>query len=215
MNIVGHVAVAVRERDVPPVEFLVGAVLPDVAAMHRTKVRDATGALADGVAFHHACDAAFHDLDWFRDRMYELRGLLVDDLPRGAARACAHAGVELLLDGVLMDDADVDAAVTDVFGRLAAPEPAMIDAAPDADRAAWRTHLERVGTHLQPQRYRDPAWVATRLHAITARRPLLAFDEEGVEVVAAALARVQPTIRSSGDDVVRRVQARVLSRAQP
>ena len=67
MNLVGHVAVALEPDAAPPsTDFLIGCMLPDLAAIARVRVARPTGALGEGVAFHHACDAVFHESEWFR-----------------------------------------------------------------------------------------------------------------------------------------------------
>ena len=61
MNLVGHVAVALEPDSAPPsTEFLVGCMLPDLAAIARVRIARPEGELGRGVEFHHACDAVFH-----------------------------------------------------------------------------------------------------------------------------------------------------------
>ena len=96
MNLVGHVAVALEPDSAPPsTEFLVGCMLPDLAAIARVRIARPEGELGRGVEFHHACDAVFHDLEWFHSANRSLRDALVDaGVDSGPARACSHAGVE-------------------------------------------------------------------------------------------------------------------------
>lgn len=64
-----------------------------------------TPELARGIGLHHATDAAFHGIPEFVRLVAEARTVLTaSGLGRGAARAAAHIGVELLLDEVLVDD---------------------------------------------------------------------------------------------------------------
>ena len=73
------------------------------AAVGSTRSRDA--AIAAGVALHHATDGAFHELPAVTGLMRELDDrLAAAGCARGPRRAVAHIGVELLLDGVLVDD---------------------------------------------------------------------------------------------------------------
>ena len=203
----GHIATGLRIGDDPVTpEFLVGTALPDLAAMARTRLGAADGALGDGIAIHHATDQAFHRDAWFLDFERELRALLREDgLPDGAARACAHVGPELLLDGALLDDPAVANGVRTVFGEIAAPDDDTVDLAPDGQQDQWRAHLVGVATRLDPFTYRDAAVVAQRLHTITSRRPRLAFDADLVGAIRARMVSVQPRIVSSATDVLDRV----------
>ena len=73
MNLIGHVAVALDADAAPPsTEFLVGCMLPDLAAIARVRLARPEGALGDGVSFHHASDAVFHESEWFRATNREL-----------------------------------------------------------------------------------------------------------------------------------------------
>ena len=88
MNLVGHVAVAVEHAPDATAPYLAGAMLPDLAAMARVRLAPAGGDLGDGVAVHHAADAAFHASRWFNDRSQALRDALLEaGVDRGAARA--------------------------------------------------------------------------------------------------------------------------------
>ena len=186
--------------------FLVGTALPDFAAMGRTRLGAAEGSLGGGIALHHATDHAFHAEAWFLDLDRELRQLLrADGLPDGAAPACAHVGPELLLDGALLDDPSIASAVRTVYSQIAAPDDDVVDLAPDGEHDRWRAHLVGVATRLDPFTYGDAAIVAQRLHAITSRRPRLAFDEELVGAVSARMLAVQPRITASATDVLDQV----------
>lgn len=83
--------------------------LPDLAGMAGITL-SALGEhpeLALGVEFHLRTDAAFHQTEMFvghnRRALQALRDLGVR---RGPARACAHMGVELLIDAQLVTDPD-------------------------------------------------------------------------------------------------------------
>ncbi|MEX1007256.1 MAG: hypothetical protein WD271_05365 [Acidimicrobiia bacterium] len=211
MNFVGHIAAGLRARassDDPA--FLVGTALPDFAAMGRTRLGPAEGALGGGIALHHATDQVFHSERWFLELEAELRSCLLDDgLPDGAARACAHVGPELLLDGALLDDPTIARGVTTVYRNIASPDDDVVRLAPADERDRWRTHLEGVATRLDPFSYRDAVIVARRLHAITSRRPRLAFDDSLVDTVAVRMTAVQPRVASSSTQVLDRVAGAV------
>ena len=159
---------------------------------------------------HHDTDAVFHRQGWFLD----LEHHLLDDLtaagvPRGGALACAHVGVELLLDGELLRVQETADAVLDVYGSLASPPEVALDVVEPAQRERWAEHLAGIALRLDPFLYRDPSSVAQRLHRITSSRPRLAFEPEHVPTVAALLAAVQPQIASSAPDILARVAAAV------
>jgi hypothetical protein len=211
MNFVAHIATGLRAAgygDDPA--FLVGAALPDFASMRRTRLGPAEGALGAGIALHHATDHAFHADGWFLDVERQLRERFRDDgLPDGAARACAHVGPELLLDGALLGDPSIASGVNIVYERIAAPDDDVVHLVPAPERERWRAHLAGVATRLDPFSYGDPVIVAQRLHLITSRRPRLAFDDALVVAVSARLRAVQPHIAASAYDVLDRVSRAV------
>lgn len=211
MNFVGHIATGLRAAsDGDDPAFLVGTALPDFASMSRTRLGPAVGPLGGGIALHHATDHAFHAEGWFLDLERDLRERFRDDgLPDGAARACAHVGPELLLDGALLGDPSIASGVTTVYERIAEPDDDIVDLVPIHDRDRWRAHLVGVATGLDPFTYGDPASVAQRLHAITSRRPRLAFDDTLVGAVSARMTAVQPHIASSAPGVLDRVSGAV------
>jgi len=205
VNFVGHIAVGLASGEARPA-FLVGTALPDFASMARTRLGRAHGALGDGIATHHAADHAFHGQPWFLELERELRASLSQaGLPDGAARACAHVGPELLLDGALVDDPDVARAVGSVYDELADPSAVVVDLVAPDERVRWRDHLVGVTRRLDPLRYRDADVVAQRLHAVASRRPRLAFDDDLVDTVAVEMRRVQPHVSASARDVVTNV----------
>jgi hypothetical protein len=216
VNFVGHIATGVVvDGSRADTTFLLGTALPDFAAMARLKL-DRTGPLGSGgplgigMQLHHDTDAVFHRQGWFLDLEHQL----LDDLtaagvPRGGALACAHVGVELLLDGELLRVQETADAVLDVYGSLAAPPEVAMDAVDPSQRVRWGEHLTGIALRLDPFLYGDPTSVAQRLHRITSSRPRLAFEPEHVPTVAAFLAAVQPQIASSAPDVLARVAAAV------
>jgi hypothetical protein len=207
VNFVGHIATGLRAGgDGSDPTFLVGTALPDFASMRRTRLGPAVGQLGGGIALHHATDHAFHAEGWFLDLERDLReGFRHDGLPDGAARACAHVGPELLLDGALLADPSIARGVSTVYEGISAPSDEVVDLVPDHERADWRTHLVGVATRLDPFTYGDPAIVAGRLHMITFRRPRLAFDGALVDAVSARMTAVQPHVVASAREVLDRV----------
>jgi hypothetical protein len=212
VNLVGHVAVALDPDAAPPsTDFLVGCMLPDLAAIARVRVARPEGALGDGVAFHHACDAVFHESEWFRTSNRALRDVLVDaGIDSGPARACSHAGVEMLLDGRLVTDATVDTHARVVLQAVRSGAPALGNLAPVDARDVWIERLQMIGGSLEPSRYQDARFVAERLHRMTNGRRRIELPAAQVDAVEAALRDFQPGIAEAAPDVVASVRRTVL-----
>ncbi len=217
MNLVGHVAVALEPDAAPPsTDFLIGCMLPDLAAIARVRVARPTGALGDGVAFHHACDAVFHESEWFRSANRELRDALVDaGVESGPARACSHAGVEMLLDGRLVADPTVDTYARVVLEAVRADAPQLAALAPAEAREVWVERLQMIGGSLDPARYQDARFVAERLHRMTSGRRRIELGADQVDTVTATLREFQPAISDAAPDVVALVKREVPSPRRP
>jgi hypothetical protein len=212
VNFVGHIAAALEtghEHD--RVRYLVGAALPDFAAMARIRLGPASdAALASGVALHHAADTVFHADSWFLDLERELREeLSLEGLPAGAARACAHVGPELLLDGVVIEQLEVRLAVGEVYEQLAQPPREIVEIVAGGERVRWRSELTAITARLDPAGYRNANVVARRLHAITSRRSRLSFDGSLIAVVAHRMRAIRPYVEATAAGVVERVAARI------
>jgi hypothetical protein len=215
LNFVGHIAIGVAvDGPRADTEFLLGTALPDFAAMARLRLDRTTtigsGSLRAGMQLHHDTDAIFHRQGWFLD----FEHALLDDLsaagvPRGGALACAHVGVELLLDGELIRAQETAAAVVDVYLSMATPPAVALDVVDGTQRERWAEHLAGIAARLDPFLYRDPTSVAQRLHRITSSRPRLAFEPEQIATIATLLADVQPRIAASAPDVLAQVAAAI------
>jgi hypothetical protein len=211
MNLVGHVAVALEPDALPPsTDFLGGCMLPDLAAIARVRVARPEGELGEGVAFHHACDAVFHESEWFRDANRTLRDALVDaGVESGPARACSHAGVEMLLDGRLVADETVDVSARVVLDAVTTGAPRLGVLAPDDLRAVWVERLQVIGSSLDPSRYREPRFVAERLQRMTSGRRRIELPMEQVDDVTDALREFQPGIAAAAPAVVAEIRQSV------
>ena len=103
MNFYSHAVVASWVSPEP--SFVLGSMLPDLCRMAGEKPLKVGGLVGHGIDCHEHADAIFHGHQDFRqlcsagfERLQEL------GLSRGSARASAHIGVELLIDGWLYDD---------------------------------------------------------------------------------------------------------------
>lgn len=195
--------VAAAIRDQPPVRL--GAALPDVATMggFRLVPRAGSGPVAEGIELHHRTDALFHSHRWFLSRQREIVDmLLAAGVARGAARASAHVGVELLLDGELFGGEagpTRHAVVNDAFQHARQPE-AMAPLVRQQDRGAWLDHLARFHRWRPPTDFADPAAVARRLVTVLSGRPRLALHRWDVPAVEAALSHAQPAIVATAEE---------------
>jgi hypothetical protein len=209
MNLVGHVAVAVDPDSPPPsTDFLVGCMLPDLAAIARVRLARPDGELGRGVEFHHACDAAFHELQWFRTTNGAVRDALIDaGVDPGPARACSHAGVEMLLDGRLVADDELEAHARAVLDAITVGASTLGALASADVRDAWVERLQMIGSSLDPTRYHDARFVAERLHRMTAGRRRIELRAEHVDAVTHTLREFQPAVGAVAPTVVADVRA--------
>lgn len=211
MNFFGHAVVASWKNPAP--EFVLGAMLPDLANMLGTRTPGQPHpALVEGVAFHHRTDHVFHETAVFRElssgALAELRALGVG---RGSARAIAHVGVEILLDAVLAEDR---AAWTAYLGALELGARADFAASvgfaepPAAARFAElnRFLLERG----RSPRDVSPELVGQRLQRALAARPRLAIDDHARQKVELWAARGRPAVAAKAPALMRELAAGLL-----
>jgi acyl carrier protein phosphodiesterase len=184
MNFFGHACVAIARTDSP--RFVLGTMLPDLASMASLRlgeIRDSE--LAAGVALHHHTDRLFHGAPAFRGLCESaLHDLESAGVARGSARAVGHVGSELLLDGVL--SVDQHARATYVRALAVALRDRVeqdVGFEGDANPGRLRRLLERLWEAPLPERYRDVAFVHTRLESLLAQRPRLSLcPADGVPV---------------------------------
>ena len=185
MNFLAHAVLAADER--PDPLFVFGSMVPDFAHMAGLRHRGSRlTAVGDGVDYHHACDAIFHELPRFLDALArERRALRELGLPTGPARAVSHIGVELMIDGGL---ARRESAVE--LYRRAISDPRVeagdaVDWSVDPRRSEdlgvgerWSRAYARLRHGRLPVAYGDPEFVAARIAGVLAPRPRLAVPEE-------------------------------------
>src|SRR5262249_33653077 len=146
--------------------------------------------LAAGIDLHHATDATFHRLPVVVGLMRDLDTLLAErGCARGPRRAVAHIGVELLLDGVLVDDPAYRTAYT----RALEPDARIEWREPD-DPVRFDMLMTRLRTHGVPDDLRDPAKITLRLGRMLGHRPLLAPSPADLRAIGDALAVYKPRV---------------------
>jgi hypothetical protein len=165
--------------------------------------------VADGIALHHATDAAFHRLPAVTGLMRELDERLErGGCARGPRRAVSHIGVELLLDGVLIDDPGYRAAY---LGGLA-HEPALRWRDPDGAARFAALH-GRLRAHGVPDDLRLPEAIAVRIQRVLAHRPLLAPSPGEHGAIRDALVAFQPRVAVAAETIVRALRAALAAAA--
>ncbi|MBX7194398.1 MAG: hypothetical protein K1X94_20250 [Sandaracinaceae bacterium] len=179
MNFFAHLVVARRvERDPA---FLLGAMLPDFATMSGARLAaTAHPVLGAGIAEHHRTDDAFHATPTFIALASDM-GTRLDaaGLPWGAARAIAHVGTELFLDGELTEDEPSAGDYVRAIASAAHDEIASaIRFREEEGHARFRRMHARLATHGPPHRYREPEFVQEVLVRILAGRPRLSVPDE-------------------------------------
>jgi hypothetical protein len=210
VNYFGHAAVASWSAPAEPGAVL-GAMLPDFCGMCGARIAVADEVtVAGGIALHHETDAAFHQLPAVTGLMRELdEALGRAGCARGPRRAVSHIGVELLLDGVLIDEPGYRAA----YLAGLAHQPALRWQEPEGS-ARFAALLDRLRDRGVPDDLRQPEAVAARVHRVLANRPLLAPSSGELGAIRDALAAFQPRIAVAAETIVRALRA-ALARELP
>lgn len=184
MNFFGHAAVACWRSTEPA--FVLGAMLPDFAAMVGARPPGvADVAVAEGVAFHHRTDDAFHDARTFRQLMNEsMLDLVGAGLERGRARAVAHVGVEILLDGVLADSREARNAYRAALTHASSVRTTL-EWRSASEAAAYASLLTAMLGRGISRQHTTPPVVARRIEHALSSRPRLAIEPSSVPLVEA------------------------------
>ncbi|HBP23029.1 MAG TPA: hypothetical protein DEA08_35305, partial [Planctomycetes bacterium] len=177
MNFFAHAVLALRRREDPA--WVLGSMAPDFASMAGLRLArgegEPAGALGEGIAFHHRSDDAFHGAPRFLELMKSARvDLRERGVGLGAALAISHVGVELLLDGWLVEQGGVPEPYREAVASAEARAEALsFQGDEEAARRQWRSACARLAQAPLPEGYTDPRFVAERLVRILARRPRL------------------------------------------
>ncbi len=212
MNYFGHAAVASWEtRGDELGRVALGAMLPDFSVMSGARITSGGDPQIDrGVALHHATDAVFHTAPAVTGLFRETEARLVArGCRRGPTRAAAHVGVELLLDGVLIDDAGHRAA----YLAALATDPAPVTWREDGDDARFATLFARLRAYGVPDDLRRPRAAAERIFRMLAGRKLLAPDAGERAAIADVLEEIAPRVAVAAETVIRQVEASLALRA--
>lgn len=169
-----------------------GSALPDLASIAGCRLvnEPKNRWLRQGIELHHSTDSAFHNHEWFLARQGDLLDRLQGrGLERGPARACAHVGIELLIDGYLLRTrSGLTEKTRSGFGTIPAIIAVLSDLPVEERKTRWVAFLHRSDSWPQPHAddYRPQA-VAERLHRILEPRRRLRFATTQIDVVAEVL----------------------------
>jgi hypothetical protein len=206
VNFFAHAKLALWRSSDP--RFVLGAMLPDLSGMLGLRLRHVDHPeLSAGVAYHHATDAAFHAAPIFVSWCSEgVASLSAAGVSRGTARAVAHVGSELLLDGVLSADSVALRAYHSAL-EVGARER-LVDhlELSDEDSDALHDGLIRLRGAPIPEGYREPAFVLARLRSILARRPRLAMQDSDVVRVQRFVSDLHPRVATLSTELLDQVR---------
>lgn len=207
VNFFGHATVASWRSSDP--SFVLGAMLPDFAAMIRARVPVVAGApLERGVAFHHETDDVFHDTVAFREltarAFIELTSAGVG---RGAARAAAHVGIEILLDGVLADEREARHAYRHALEH--APT-CTLEWQSQGEHAAYTALIEGMRARGVSRSHCAPEVVAFRVERALAGRPRLALEAGEAKRIERWAERARHAVRDGAPSIVAELRALAL-----
>lgn len=179
--------------------------LPDFATMSGTRLAAPTDAgIARGIDLHHATDAAFHHLPSVLALMRELdERLAAGGCARGPRRAVAHIGVELLLDGVLVDEP----VYRDAYASALEHDTSGIRFREDDDPPRFTALHTRLRSYGVPDDLRKPDSIVHRLQRMLAHRPLLAPSAADLSAIRTALDDYKPRVDVAADTVIRALRA--------
>ena len=173
---------------------------------------EARGSFGEGVAFHHATDEAFHGAPTFLALMKEARiDLQARAVGAGASLGISHVGVELLLDGCLVERRGVPELYRSALesAEVHADELRFRGDDEPAARARWREVCERLQGAPVPESYADPEFVAARLIGILARRPRLSVAPGREREVHAWASSYRPRVAEFVETLLAEVEERL------
>lgn len=202
VNYFGHAAVASWRQGRGGLPL--GAMLPDFCTMSGARVTGSDDEeVASGITLHHATDSAFHSAPVVLGLMRELDERLErSGCAKGPRRAVAHIGVELLLDGVLVDNDDYRDAYI-----LGIEYDAPISWRNEGDGARFSALIERLRKFGVPDDLKKPEAIVYRLSRMLANRPLLAPSSSDLSVITVALIEHKPRVQVAAETVLRMVRA--------
>ena len=202
MNFFAHSVVAAWVD--PNAPYVLGSMLPDFETMVGQRLLSPGDPIVKrGIDFHHRSDEVFHRAQPFTGLCREaLRELVERGVRRGTARAVAHIGAEMFLDGLLAED-PVHA---QAYLRALRAEQASILQWPDQG-AAFFELCERLQAWGAPTDYLEPDFVLTRLERSLAARPKLRIADEQRAAVSDYLPRLRGEVEHRAAELLKEVRS--------
>lgn len=206
MNFFSHAVLASFERD--EAAFVLGSMLPDFATMLRTRPpMSAHPPIEAGIVYHHRTDEVFHDSAAFRQLSHgAFDALQAAGVRRGSARAVAHVGIEILLDGALARDAHACRSYERALAetRSAALGSHLRWPAP-GDESRFATLCGALLQRGVSAELAAPEVVLQRLIRTLSNRPRLAIEAGAEDAILTWLENVQPAVWAGAPALVAEV----------
>jgi len=211
MNYFGHTVLAVRyggDR-----AFVLGAMLPDFAAMIRARPPRVDHVDIDsGMRFHWRTDEVFHRSAAFRQLTRQaVDWLSARGVRSGSALAVAHVGVELLLDAALSGDRPAQRAY---LGALTGAADGELGGHLTWASGEERERFDHLRLRLLDRGAIDgdiaPETVAERLRRALADRPRLALDAAAVLAARDWASAARPGVSACAAPLVHELAAQLL-----
>jgi len=210
MNFFGHCAVATWVGSDHPAAHGFGSMVPDFAVMVRARLDSPAtedAVVAQGIDLHHRTDSAFHHMPAVLGLMRELSARLASyGCARGPARAVAHIGVELLLDGELATETAYAQAYLAAIGTEASV--LRWDPADDVDGSAAMAQLQaRLVSYGVPHDLQRTDAIVHRLHRMLQPRPRLAPSADDLVAIHRAIDEMRQRCAVATPTVIRGLRA--------
>jgi hypothetical protein len=206
VNFFGHAAVARWYSGSPT--FVLGAMLPDFAAMIRSRPpRALDPVLESGVALHHETDRVFHDTLVFRElSSWAHADLARRGLARGPARAAAHVGTEILIDGVLAGEASARRAYLAALTVARALDQEIVTWHDARSPTAFAELVAQLCARGISRSHHTPDVLALRVARALASRPRLALGATDPERIADWARVARPLVQERTDALVKELR---------
>ncbi|MFQ5699014.1 MAG: hypothetical protein ACE5IL_12105 [Myxococcota bacterium] len=215
MNFVAHAALALEQREDPALAL--GAMLPDLASLCGARLAGVSNPrVAEGVRWHVASDAAFHDAPLFRSLVRSAsRAGVARGLRRGIARAAAHVTIEIWLDASLLARPGLAGFVDRALA--VAQEPAVRRAITwrrPGDAPRWRALHDRLSSRGFTRKAPTSARVADGVVRTLARRPRLSAQPGELRALHAGAEQLRGPVERSAPALLRPPRRALAQRAE-